>query len=198
GNNLVADFTDFQKPGFYLLRVHLDKTIETVDASHFMIEDNLYIRRATQAGHAFYYQRCGMEIPGFHKACHLSDGILPDGTHKDFTGGWHDGGDYNKWSQYGYYGIIALLELAELEKEQQWKDPSPLPSPVDEADWECKFILKVITPEGYLMSLFAPGPSPWNWLGTPERDGAGAKWQVSPVHCLDSRCPGPHGFLYKK
>ena len=170
GNNLVADFTDFQKPGFYFLRIHLDQTIETVDTSPFIIEDNFYIHRASQTGHWYYYERCGVEIPGFHKPCHLNDGILPNGEHRDFTGGWHDGGDYNKWSHYGYYGIIALLELAELEKEFQWTDPSPLPSPVDEADWECKFILKILTPEGHLMSLFAPGPNPWVCLGAPERE----------------------------
>jgi len=170
GNNLVADFSDFQKPGFYLLRIHLDQTIETVDTSPFIIEDNLYIHRASQTGHWYYYQRCGVEIPGSHKACHLNDGILPNGEHGDFTGGWHDGGDYNKWSHYGYYGIIALLELAELKKGLQWTDTSSLPSPVDEADWECKFILKILTPEGHLMSLFAPGPNPWVCLGAPERE----------------------------
>ena len=170
GNILVADFTEFQQPGFYLLRLHLDKTIEVVDSSAFVIEDNFYIKRAAQAGHFYYYQRCGTEIPGWHKACHLTDGILPNGEHKDFTGGWHDGGDYCKWSHYAYHGVIPLLELADLEKELNWKDPSPLPSPVDEADWECKYLLKVILPNGYLLSLVAPGPNPWVCLGAPENE----------------------------
>lgn len=168
GNNLVADFSDFQKSGFYLLRIHLDKTIETVDTSPFMIKDNFYIDRASDAGYWFYYQRCGVEIPGFHEACHLSDGILPNGKHVDFTGGWHDAGDYNKWSHYGYLGILALLELADLKKELQWQDSSPLPSPVDEADWECKYLLKIITPEGHLMSLYSPGINPWVYIGAPD------------------------------
>ena len=168
GNTLIADFSGLRRPGFYIVRVHLDRTIEVADSTAFPIEDGLCLRRAAKAGHFFYYQRCGVDIPGMHKACHTSDGILPDGRHKDFTGGWHDGGDYNKWSHYGYYGVLSLLELADLEKDIGLKDPSPLPSPVDEADWECSFLLKVITPEGHLISLYAPGPNPWVWLGRPE------------------------------
>ena len=51
-------------------------------------------------------QRCGCDVPGWHKACHLDDAKLADGTHVDVTGGWHSAGDYNKpmW-QFGDSGV---------------------------------------------------------------------------------------------
>ena len=51
--------------------------------------------------------------PGWHKACHLDDAKLPDGTHLDVTGGWHSAGDYNKpmW-QFGDSGVSYALAKA--------------------------------------------------------------------------------------
>ena len=54
-----------------------------------------------------YHMRCGFDIPGFHRACHLDDGqlrsknnLLAGGKvigHHDCSGGWHDAGDYDKF-----------------------------------------------------------------------------------------------------
>lgn len=170
GNNLIADFSDFQKPGFYFVRLHLDQTIEVVDSSRFVIEDNFYLSRAIQCGHWFYYQRCGTEIPGWFGPCHLDDAVLPDGKKRHFTGGWHDAGDYNKWSHYAYFGVIPLLELEELIREFDCEVNTTLPSALEEAEWELDYLLKVITPEGFLMSVAGAGVNPWLCLGRPEAE----------------------------
>jgi hypothetical protein len=100
----------------------------------------------------------------------LDDGILPSGERKDFTGGWHDAGDYNKWSHYAYYGVIPLLELVQLERELNVRAQAMLPSPMEEAEWELNYLLKVITPEGFLISLAGAGVNPWLCLGRPEAE----------------------------
>jgi hypothetical protein len=67
--------------------------------------DLLWNETAMYAVAFFYYQRCGFEVPGFHKACHLDDAVGPDRkTQYDLRGGWHDAGDYNKYQNapYGY------------------------------------------------------------------------------------------------
>ena len=72
-----------------------------------MIERGAILKQtAADAVDFFFVQRCGFDVPGWHKACHLDDAKLPDGTHLDVTGGWHSAGDYNKpmW-QFGDSGV---------------------------------------------------------------------------------------------
>ncbi|MCP4642314.1 MAG: hypothetical protein GY851_17850, partial [bacterium] len=91
-----GDFSSFNTPGTYRIRIDLDGLTDT--SWPFEIGDDLLAQRTAEAAYRFfYYQRCGMEIPGFHGACHLDDAISPDGKQLELFGGWHDAGDYNTY-----------------------------------------------------------------------------------------------------
>ncbi|MCK5280691.1 MAG: glycoside hydrolase family 9 protein, partial [Cyclobacteriaceae bacterium] len=109
-----GDFSQVNKPGHYRIKIILDG-LEDISWP-FEIADNLYWNKTVRLAYRFfYYQRCGMEIPGFHEACHLDD--ASDEKHEQFfdlSGGWHDAGDYNK-----YYNAPYVLGLANAYHIQQ-------------------------------------------------------------------------------
>jgi len=167
GNTLVADFSDFQTQGRYKIRLELKGTNAVLDSFTFPIKPSLYLDVAEKAAKWFYYQRCGVEIPGWHPPCHTDDALL-DGKPCDATGGWHDGGDYNKWSHYSYYGIFALTFLYESFSER-WEQDS-LAYPLEEAIWEAEYISKVQLEDGTLLSAVGGEEDPWFWEGSPEKE----------------------------
>ncbi len=109
-----GDFSGFKQPGKYQIRVTLD---DKNDISWpFDVADNLLWEKTAQSAYKFfYYQRCGIEIPGFHKACHLDDAANEEHTVQlDLSGGWHDAGDYNKYHNAPYVlGLATAYGLAE-------------------------------------------------------------------------------------
>lgn len=108
--------------------------------------DRLLKKTAPLASHFFYAQRCGAEVPGWHAACHLDDARLPDGSHRDLTGGWHDAGDYNKYNGYTPLAVFALARFAQSQAALavDWERYSP--SPLDEAIWGGEWLRKCQDP----------------------------------------------------
>jgi len=95
----------------------------------------------------FYYQRCGTAIPGFHAACHLDDARLPDGTHLDLAGGWHDAGDYNKYCGFTPESVYALAAAYHRQPRffGQWdRDGNGQADLLDEACWGAEFLWKAL------------------------------------------------------
>jgi endoglucanase len=167
GNNYIADFSDFEKEGLYFVRLKVNETKEISDSYVFPIKKDIYFDLAQKAAKWFYYQRCGTEVPGFHKECHTEDVIIKtDGTKVDVTGGWHDAGDYGKWIGGGTSGVLALTIF-----QEQFKDEfisSEVPELTDEAAWEARYFCK-----GYWDGAFHPGftgnfENVCEWLGAPE------------------------------
>ena len=103
-----GDFSAFDDAGLWRVQVALDGL---EDASWpFEIGDGTLWRRTSEPAYRFfYYQRCGMAIPGWYEACHLDDAVCPDGiTQYELWGGWHDAGDYNKYHNAPYvYGLAT-------------------------------------------------------------------------------------------
>jgi len=96
-----GDFSSLKTPGSYYISVPgYGKSYS------FKIDDGVYknIKNATLKG--LYYQRCGIELTEkyagvwTHGACHLFDSIIYTAQNKtlDGKGGWHDAGDYAKYS----------------------------------------------------------------------------------------------------
>ena len=77
-----------------------------------------------------YLCRCGTavdcEFAGQkfrHAACHMEDGYLdyaggPAGAHRDGSGGWHDAGDYNKYTVNSAFTVGMLLRAWEDHKDR--------------------------------------------------------------------------------
>ncbi|OKP90554.1 glycoside hydrolase [Paenibacillus helianthi] len=113
----VADFSGVRTAGRY----HLEGDDGNVSAS-FVIGDKPYGELQQGLLKAFYYYRCGVELTGefagpwAHGACHTAEGIVygqPELT-LDSCGGWHDAGDYGKYSGPGAKAIADLLLAYEL------------------------------------------------------------------------------------
>ena len=161
-----GDFSQVNKPGQYRIKIVMDGLEDT--SWPFEIAENLYWKYTVRpAFKFFYYQRCGMEIPGFHKACHLDDAA--DEKHEQFfnlAGGWHDAGDYNK-----YYNAPYVLGLANAYHNQrdlilsEEIDKDGNNEILDEVLWGADFSRRMIAPDGSARGEVSSG---WGYFGVPE------------------------------
>lgn len=126
--NLLLDFSEFQSPGTYELRIEgMD-----IKSRPIKINDYLYWDNLKPLVRSFYFQRCGSEIEDralhlYHSACHLNDAMLLNGAENqrlslgqdtDVIGGWHNGSDYAK------YVTSTALSAARLMAMHEW-GPKP-------------------------------------------------------------------------
>ncbi len=100
----TADFSALREPGEYVLEVS-----GVGKSAPFRVAGDLYNRPFYTVMRGMYLWRCGTAVKGTHngstfshEACHLEDAWLDavSGEHerKDGTKGWHDAGDYNKYT----------------------------------------------------------------------------------------------------
>jgi endoglucanase len=110
----------------------------------------------------FYGWRCGTAVSfAFsgdtfgHAACHLGDGYLDylgqAGSMRDGKGGWHDAGDFGKYT--GNAGFTLGMLLSAFERHPGGVTQAPLPIPetggglpdyLHELRWELDWMLKMI------------------------------------------------------
>ncbi len=100
------DFSKFSKPGRYFLRAG------GATSPVFEIAENAYHGAADFCLRYMRQQRSGFN-PFLKDSCHTSDGYtmygpMPDSTHIDMVGGWHDASDY---LQYGTTSANATYHL---------------------------------------------------------------------------------------
>jgi len=161
-----GDFTAFDEPGVYRIRITLDDLADT--SWPFEIGANLlWEKTARPAYRFFYYQRCGMAIPGFHGACHLDDARSLDGKRQyELWGGWHDAGDYNKYHNAPYvHGLARAYELRKDAFEGHDEDGNGLSDFLDEILWGGDHARRMIAPDG---SAYGGITSGYGFWGPPE------------------------------
>ncbi len=159
---MVADFSALDRTGTY--------RVEISDGSHspdFRIADDVYNWPFYCATRAMYLWRCGTEVSAdfagrhfSHAACHLNDAYLdfvggPNGQRRDGTGGWHDAGDYNKYTVNGAFTVGLMLKawehfadrLAPLKLDIP-ESNNQVPDLLDETRWELNWLLKMQSSDG--------------------------------------------------
>lgn len=113
----TGDFSEVRTGGRY----RIEQGDGTTSVS-FMISEKPYHDLQQGLIKAFYYYRCGEELTEEyagdwkHLACHTSEGIVygqPE-HRRDCSGGWHDAGDYGKYSGPGAKAIADMLLAYEL------------------------------------------------------------------------------------
>jgi endoglucanase len=156
-----ADFSPVVAAGAYRLRIG-----EQASLPFRIGEREPGIATLHPATEFFFIQRCGMEVPGWHGPCHMDDGVLPDGTFQDATGGWHDAGDYNKYNGYTPLSIFALLAAYRTAPAfYAERQRNGMPAILDEAHWGAEWLAKMIHPSGKLWrDIF----SSYRFWGRPE------------------------------
>jgi len=165
------DFSEITNHGRYVVAAGEGKTV--VYSSPFTIGNDLIHQQAAEPGYRFfYYQRCGTAVTGFHAACHLDDARMPDGTHRDLSGGWHDAGDYNKYCGFtpeSYYALAVAYHRQPRLFDQWDRDQNGHADILDEALWGAEFLLKALDPESLdlVVNTISTGYRYW---GEPERE----------------------------
>lgn len=113
----TGDFSEVRTGGRY----RIEQGDGTTSVS-FMISEKPYHDLQQGLLKAFYYYRCGEDLTEEyagdwkHLACHTSEGIVygqPE-HRRDCSGGWHDAGDYGKYSGPGAKAIADMLLAYEL------------------------------------------------------------------------------------
>ncbi|MBZ0254601.1 glycoside hydrolase family 9 protein [bacterium] len=144
-----AEFNGLSKPGEYVIESRIGDMRFYSDP--FEIRDGVIFDHAVRDAYGFFCdQRCGMAIPGVHAACHLDDAKLPDGSHRDLAGGWHDAGDYNKYNGYtpeSFHALIVAYDLDPGNYNQFDRDADGMCDLLDEARWGADFLLKCLDRE---------------------------------------------------
>ncbi|MSS70542.1 MAG: hypothetical protein EXS64_03535 [Candidatus Latescibacteria bacterium] len=168
-----ADFSGFREEGGYRAAASAEGV--RGESFPFRVGQGVLFRETAGLGVDFFFvQRCGFEVPGWHKACHMDAAKLPDSTHIDVTGGWHSAGDYNKpqW-QFGDsavpYALAAAFRAAPEVLSKPDRDGDGLPDALDEARWGLQFLAKMQRDSGALRNDVNQGPGrTWMKFSPPE------------------------------
>jgi endoglucanase len=143
------DFSAFKRTGKYFLRT--GKTQSPV----FAINDDVYKGAADFCLRYMRQQRSGFN-PFLKDSCHTHDGYtlygpMPDSTHIDVSGGWHDASDYLQYSTTSanatYHLLAAYRDFPKVfgdEKQANGLDGKNGTADVlDEAKWGLDWLLKM-------------------------------------------------------
>ncbi|HEY5959887.1 MAG TPA: glycoside hydrolase family 9 protein [Polyangiaceae bacterium] len=177
----VIDFTAFEMPGSYVIKID---GLAPSPVFHIGPDSLNEALRVTMLG--LYGQRCGVAVrfehqgnTYSHEACHKDDALL-DGTQVDGTGGWHDAGDYGKYTVNAAFSLAFILKA--------WEDfgsglgtlehipnrTGELPAWLNEAKFQLDQILKMQHADGSAAHMLGPwakpGPAAFPGMIPPEQD----------------------------
>lgn len=165
----VADFTPFTSPGRYYIGVPgLPTSKGPATSVSFPIAPDVFHGVLVHAMLGLFGQRCGssvdINVDGSHwkhGTCHTQDasqkfldGVLMD-TIKPSLHGWHDAGDYGKYTTNGAFTVGMMLQA--FEHFQPLLSTLTLPIPeaggslpdyLDEVKWELDWLLTTMSDDG--------------------------------------------------
>lgn len=143
------NFSSFNKPGKYYLQAG------NTQSPVFSIDENVYKGSADFCLRYMRQQRSGFN-PFLKDSCHTHDGYtlygpMPDSTHIDVSGGWHDASDYLQYSSTSanatYHLLAAYRDFPKVfgdEKQANGLDgKNGLPDVLDEANWGLHWLIKM-------------------------------------------------------
>jgi endoglucanase len=155
------DFSAVKHEGIYRIE------FEGGSSSEFRIEAAVYNWPFYCVMRGMYLGRCGAPVSEIidgnqfeHGACHLDDAYLdfvggPVDKRKDGSGGWHDAGDYNKYSVNAAFTLGLMLTCWEHFQQKLTtlkldipESGNQIPDFLDEAKWEFDWLLKMQAGDG--------------------------------------------------
>src|SRR5665213_677064 len=157
----LGDFSAFTTPGTYYIYV-----TSTGQSPAFTIAADVYNNPFWVEMMGYFIRRCGNVAPSFtwnglsysHAACHLNDAnetYVGGNTTKTGTEGWHDAGDYGKYTVNAAFAVTQLLQAWEWHGNVlgQWTLPIPenggaYPDYLAEIKWAMDWMLEMQAPDG--------------------------------------------------
>lgn len=155
-NEAAFDFTSVKDEGTY----HVEAGDQV--SPSFKISSDVYDEALKASIKMLYYQRCGTELTAdlagdfAHPICHAAKAILFEDNSKtlDVSGGWHDAGDYGRYSVAGAKTAADLL-LAYENYPGVFTDDVGIPESgngisdiLDETRYELEWLLKMQRKDG--------------------------------------------------
>lgn len=152
----LGDFSKVKKDGVY----HIETT-SLGSSETFRIGDGLYHNAFIDTVRMLYLQRCGCEIPQefgedfAHTICHNTTARI-NGTsdYIDVIGGWHDAGDYGRYTVPAAKTVTDLL-LAYRSVPEAFSDDTNIPESgngvpdvLDEVRYELEWMLQMQNDKG--------------------------------------------------
>jgi len=154
----ILDFSEVNTPGEYVIK---SSNIRNSRSHSFFIKDNVYNNALHTIIGSYYFHRCGTavgnETEWNYTICHPEDApfLNEPNKSKQVTGGWHDAGDYNKFSGNTALSAALLLYAYELNpgifSDNQLDIPESgngIPDILDEVSWALKWLLKMQRDDG--------------------------------------------------
>ena len=163
------DFSEFQTEGqFYLKAGRIKSPV-------FKINSDVYDGTADFLLKYMRQQRCGFN-PFLNDSCHTHDGYtiygpMPDGTHIDVIGGWHDAADYLQYVATSANATFNLL-FAYRENPESFDDKfnasglpgaNGIPDVIDEARWGLNWLLKMHPRDDWMFNQIADDRDHRGW-----------------------------------
>jgi len=153
---LIGDFSSFNKNGEYYIEINGKKSCK------FKIGKFVYKNLFNDILRCYYLIRCNTEINDpitgiYHKACHMNDAEPEDkpGIERDLKGGWHNAGDYGKWTHMAAFSVSHMLWLFELKKDKLKnlninipESSNKISDVLDEALWGLNWLFKMQNNDG--------------------------------------------------
>lgn len=154
----TADFTEFTDTGRFIL-----ETDDGGQSLSFEISDGVYKGVLDSTLKALYFLRCGCELDEKHAGvfthapCHCEKAVLFDSpdVSLDVSGGWHDAGDYGRYTTAGACAVAHLLYAYKMYPEsfkgQSINIPesgSGVPDLLSECRYELEWLMKMQTEDG--------------------------------------------------
>jgi endoglucanase len=151
-----VDFSGLSLPGRYTV------SIDAIKSLPFVIKTDLFDSLFKDSLRCFYLIRCGTAIndpvTGLkHDACHMKDAPFQSDLSKngDFTGGWHNAGDYGKWTHMEAISCAWMMWLYELKTKDMAGLQNHIPESgngisdlLNEAKWGLTWLLKMQAADG--------------------------------------------------
>ncbi|HEY2019171.1 MAG TPA: glycoside hydrolase family 9 protein, partial [Bryobacteraceae bacterium] len=149
---MVGDFSDIEREAMYQVTIGDEVSVP------FFIRPDVWRRTLPKAAGYYRFQRCGVEVPGVHPACHLDDARRRgDGKHIDVTGGWHDAGDLRKWMSTALLNAIGLLRLVRNLGAKWDLAGSGIAPLLEEVRWGNRYLLAMQDADGLVWADTAGG-----------------------------------------
>ncbi len=151
----VADFSGLDRAGKYRIRSGAGESYD------FEISDNVYDMALTDTLRMLYLQRCGCELSKelagdfAHPVCHADEARMYGGkSFHEVSGGWHDAGDYGRYTVPAAKAIADLLLAYESYPDVFGDDNripesgNGIPDVLDEARYELDWLFKMQAGDG--------------------------------------------------